>query len=104
MPPLAFATGAPAAAAIATGAGTTSTTFAGATIAIATGIIANTAAVSTGAFATSAAIFVGVTALPSPWGGQTPDHPLDAISTAASTVTRAAPPRAPHLLPLNTTH
>ena len=92
MPSWPQATGAPAAAAIATGAGATiTTTFAGATIA--TSAIANTAAVSTGAFAASAAIFMGVPALPPPRGRQTSDHPLDTeqdISTAASAVASTA--------------
>jgi len=92
MPPLPQATGAPAAAAIATGAGATITTFAGATIA--TSAIANTAAVSTGAFAASAVVFMaGVPALPPPRGRQTSDHHLDAnqdISTAASAIASAA--------------
>ena len=91
MPSWPQATGAPAAAAIATGAGTTITTFAGATIA--TGAIANTATDSTGAFAASAAVFMGVPALPPPQGRQTSDHLLDAeqdISTAASTIVNSA--------------
>ena len=85
-------TGAPAAAAIPTGALATITPFTGATIA--TGAIANTAAVSTGAFtASAAAVFMGAPAvLPPPQGRQT-YHPLDTeqdISTAASAVTCAA--------------
>ena len=108
MPSWPQATGAPAAAAIATGAGATITTFAGATIA--TGVIANTTTNSTGAFAASAAVFMGVPTLPPPQGWQTSDHPLDAEQDISKLIPPsppallAPPPRAPHLLLLNMTH
>ena len=91
MPPLPQATGAPAAAAITTGAGATITTVAGDTIA--TGAIANTAAVSTGAFAASVAIFMGVPELPPLPGRGALDHPLNTeqgISMTAAAVTSIA--------------